>query len=174
MNLFGNKSRFTKITVYNTVKDVVKKNPYKSICPFYYDKVVVGEYVNNNNTNVLRIWKNNATVGIDKLYTGGDRMIGALDYSVLESRFKIEFLYVIDSDSGSFSANPKYSKAKEYVRLMILVAEAKAREMGFKTITMDTHKSLRLFSRYYKNEGFALTGNKANDHSSWLEMSKKI
>ena len=71
LHLFG-KTRFTKLTVYNTVKDVVKKNPYKSICQFYFDKVVVGEYVNND-TNVLRIWKNNATIGIDKSYTGGDR-----------------------------------------------------------------------------------------------------
>lgn len=172
MNLFG-KTRFTKLTVYNTVKDVVKKNPYKSICQFYFDKVVVGEYVNND-TNVLRIWKNNATIGIDKSYTGGDRMIGALDYSVLNRKFKIEFLYVLDSDSGSFNADPKYSNANEYVRLMISVAEAKARELGLETITMDTHRSLRLFNRYYKNEGFIFTGRVAGDNRYWLEMTKKI
>lgn len=37
--------------------------------------MVVGEYANND-MNVLWIWKNNATVGIDKSYTGEDKMIG--------------------------------------------------------------------------------------------------
>jgi hypothetical protein len=118
--------------------------------------------------------KNNATVGIDKLYTGGDRMIGALDYSIIERKFKIEFLYVIDSDMCAYNDDPKYSNAKEYVRLMISVSEAKARDLGFEYITMDTHRSLRLFERYYKDAGFALTGNIAKDNRYWVELIKKI
>ena len=57
---------------------------------------------------------------------------------------------------------------------MISVAEAKARELGIETITMDTHRSLRLFNRYYKNEGFIFTGRVAGDNRYWLEMTKKI
>ena len=172
MMKFSNKMGFSKMTVYNTVSDVLNNVPYTSIFSLYYDKVIVGEY-KIFGMNVIRIWQNNKFFGIDKSFTGGDRLIGAMDYSVSPSKFKIEYLYVIDSDSGRYEADPKYVNAKEYMKLMISIAERKAKAMGL-DITMDTHQSLRLFHRYYDEEGFLLTGKVASDHSAWVEMKKEI
>jgi hypothetical protein len=173
MMKFSAKMGFNKTTVYNTVSDIGLKTHYKSILPFYHDKIIVSEY-KIYGTNVVRIWKNSTIIGIDSSPKGGDRMIGSMDYSVSNNRFKVEYLYVIDSDSGCFESDPKYVNAKEYTGLMVSFAVEKARELGIDDITMDTHQSLRLYHRYYVEEGFFLTGNASDDHSAWVEMRKNV
>ena len=173
MMKFSNKMRYTKMTVYNTVEDVANNIPYKSKFPFYHDKVIVAEY-KIFDKQVVRIWKNKTTVGIDKSFTGGDALIGSIDYSISKTKFKIEYLYVLNSDSGCFTNDPKYTKAREYIHLMITFAERNAHENGFQVITMDTHQGLRLFHRYYVEEGFVLTGDVSSEHPTWMEMEKNI
>ena len=173
MMKFSNKMTYTKITVYNTVDDIINNIPYKAKFPFYYDKVIVAEY-KIFDEHVVRIWKNNTSIGIDKSFTAGDRLIGSLDYSVSKTKFKIEYLYVINSDSGCFTTDSKYTKTKEYIHLMVLFAEKKAQDIGFGIITMDTHQGLRLFHRYYVEEGFVLTGGGSTGNPAWIEMEKNI
>lgn len=173
MMKFSNKMGFTKMTVYNTVQDFADNIPYKSKIPFYYDKVIVAEY-KIFDKYVVRIWNNNTTVGIDKSFTGGDRLIGAMDYSMSKTKFKIEYLYVINSDGGCFTTDPKYAKTKDYIHLMVLFAERKAHENEYRIITMDTPQGLQLFYRYYVEEGFVLTGNRSGDNDAWIEMEKTL
>ena len=173
MMKFSNKMRYTKMTVYNTVEDIINNIPYKSKFPFYYDKVIVAEY-KIFDKHVVRIWKNNTSIGIDKSFAGGDELIGSLDYSVSKTKFKIEYLYVLNSDSGCFTNDPKYEKTKEYIHLLVTFAEKKAHENGFAVITMDTHQGLRLFHRYYVEEGFVITGGCSTENPTWIEMEKNI
>ena len=169
MMKFSTKMGFSKMTVYNTVADIGLNIPHKSILPLYQDKIIVAEY-KIYGKHILRIWRNSAIVGIDRSPTGGDRMIGSMDYSMSKEKLKIEFLYVVDSDSCS-KTNPN---AKEYTKLMILLAERKAHRFGIHDITMDTHQSLRLYHRYYVEEGFFITGEVASDHRAWVEMKKRV
>lgn len=143
----------------------------QSYLPLYRDKVIVGEY-ERNGIHVVRVW-NNTGIFIDSNPTTKN-MVGGLDYSVSVDEFKVEFIYVIDSDRGSLIADPKYVNAGKYIALMVDIAEKKACELSFDTITMDTHMSLRLFDRYYKDNGFTLTGKIVSDHGAWVQMQKKI
>ena len=173
--IFNNKMGFTNVTGYNTVNDIVTNTIYNPILPFYHNKLIVGKYSYsflNKNMNIIRIWKNPAIFGIDCLSVGGEKMIGAMDYSLTKTNLKVEFLYVRDGDS--IGHTPDHSKSCEQVRLLISIAEKKAQELGFENITMDTHQNLNIYNRYYKDEGFIMTGRPATDHRAWLEMTKKI
>jgi hypothetical protein len=166
---------FTNVSVYNTVEDIVINTQYKSLLPFYQNKTIIGQYSYsylNKNMNIIRIWKNQAFVGIDCSSVSGEKMIGALDYSLTKTSLKVEFIYVRDGDSIGHA--PDHSKSCEQVRLLISIAEKKAQELGFENITMDTHQNLNIYNRYYKDEGFTMTGRPATDHRAWLEMTKKI
>lgn len=170
MMKFSTKMGFSKMTVYNTVADIGLDIPHTSILPLYRDKIIVAEY-KIYGKHILRIWRNRAIVGIDRSPAGGDRMIGSMDYSMSKEELKIEFLYVVDIDSYSFEIKPN---AKEYTKLMILMAERKAHGFGIHDITMDTHQSLRLYHRYYVEEGFFVTGEVASDNKAWVEMKKRL
>lgn len=171
--IFSNRMGFTRVSVFNSVKDIVVNTHYKPLLPFYRNKVVVGEY-EDSPTHIIRIWKNHAIAGINCSITGGERMIGAMDYSVSANKFKIDYIYVRDVDSMQYDTPTDPTKSCEYVKLMISIAEKKARDLGFENIIMDTHQNLKLYKRYYENEGFEMTGRPASDHRSWLEMTKKI
>jgi hypothetical protein len=123
--------------------------------------------------HVLRVWKNDNCFSIDRNPLERCKSIGA-EYSVNKNRLKIEFLHVFDSDNGSLTADPKYVYAREYIKAMILIAERKIIESKHDRIIMDTHKSLRLFHRYYKNEGFVLTNKVSTDHRAWVETQKNL
>jgi hypothetical protein len=163
--------KFDKITIFNCVNSVITNKPYNSVLPFYRNKIIVGEYKTDSGYGVVRVWKNRQLFSVDRFSVKD--MVGALDYQVHDSIFKIEYISVIDSDNGSLEINPKYKDAKEYTNLMINIAEKKSNALLFDKMIMDTHKSLRLFDRYYKREGFTLTGKVASDHNAWVEMTRQ-
>lgn len=173
---------FTKLSVFDSVtglaKNVMSKN---SLIPYFKGKIILGEYKLLHHgyesmypLNVVRVWKNDNYFSIDSYPFDRHKSIGSLDYSVNENRFKIEFLYVLDNDDSSMDADPKYVHATEYIKAMISIAERKAREWKKDRIIMDTHQSLRLFHRYYEEEGFVLTNKVASDHRAWVETEKII
>ena len=169
--------RFINFTVFNSVSDMARNFiTQKSVIPNYKGKIIVGEcrlpHMDHGSIHVVRVWKNNNYFSIDRNSFERRKYIGALDYSVNENRFKIEFLHVFDSDNGSLNADPKYVNAKEYIKSMISIAERKTIESKHDRIIMDTHNSLRLFNRYYKNEGFVMTNNVSTDHRAWVETQK--
>lgn len=168
---------FTKFSVFDTMSrlvcNVVSK---KTFFPNYNGKIIVGECVTNNDgktIHVVRVWKNDNYFSIDDTPFAKRKHIGSLDYSTSGDKFKIEFLYVPDNEFGMDTV-PKYVNASEYIKVMISIAERKAIELKNDSIIMDTHKSLRLFNRYYINEGFILTNKVASDHTAWVETKKKI
>jgi hypothetical protein len=169
--------RFIKFTVFNSVSDIARNViAPKSFFPNYKGKIIIGECVfphdDDNFIHVVRVWKNENYFSIDKNPLEKRKSIGALDYSVNENRFKIEFLHVFDNDDSGLDADPKYVNATEYIKAMISIAERKTHESKHDRIIMDTHQSLRLFHRYYKDEEFVLTNNVSSDHGAWVETQK--
>jgi hypothetical protein len=170
--------RFINFTVFNSVSDMARNViSQKSLIPNYKAKIIVGECQIHHDEmlpplHVLRVWKNDNYFRIDRNPLESRKSIGALEYSVNKRRFKIEFLHVFDGNKGSLNADPKYVHAREYIKAMISIAERKAIESKHDRIIMDTHNSLRLFDRYYKNEGFVLTNKVSTDHRAWVETQK--
>lgn len=165
--------QFTKFTVFRNVADAMTNVPYMSFLPMYRDKLVIAE-CELDGMHVLRSWKNKGYLQIDGDFRSNE-MVGALDYTVAKDRFKIEYIYVKDHDEmGGLDPDPKYVHAKSYNALMIAIAERRASALNMDSMIMDTHRSLRLYKRYYEGEGFELTGKKASDHGAWVEMKRKI
>jgi hypothetical protein len=166
--------KFDKITVFNNIVDVINNKPYKSFVPMFLNKIIVGEYKTSSGYGVVRVWKNNQLFGVGQI--SQNNTLGALDYQIHDTIFKIEYVYVYDydsdSDADSLELNPKYKDAKKFINLMIQIAEKKSNDLLFDKMIMDTHMSLRLFDRYYDNEGFTLTGKVASDNISWVEMMR--
>jgi hypothetical protein len=172
--------RFINFTVFNSVSNMARNViTQKSLIPYYKGKIIVGECQLHHDEmlpplHVLRVWKNDNCFSIDRNPLERCKSIGAPEYSVNKNRFRIEFLHVFDSDNGSLTADPKYVYAREYIKAMISIAERKTIESKHDKIIMDTHKSLRLFHRYYKNEGFVLTNKVSTDHRAWVETQKNL
>ena len=170
--------KFISLTVFNSVSDMARNVISEpTFIPNYNVKIVIGECVLDGGIkpiHVVRAWKNENYFSFDKNPFEKHKSIGSLDYSVNEKIFKIEFLHVFDNDDCGFDADPKYVDAVEYIKSMISIAERKALESNHDKIIMDTHKSLRLFHRYYKDADFVLTNNVSSDHSAWVETQKNI
>ena len=162
--------KFDKITVFNNIDDIIKNKPRTSSVPLYLNKIIVGEYKTSSGYGVVRVWKNGQRFGVSPF--SQNNTLGALDYQIHDTIFKIEYICVYDSDANSSELNPKYKDAKKYTNLMVQIAEKKSNELLFDKMIMDTHMSLRLFDTYYKNEGFSLTGNVASDNRFWVEMTR--
>jgi hypothetical protein len=160
--------KFDKITVFNNIVDVINNKPYESFVPIFLNKIIVGEYKTIYGYGVVRVWKNNQLFGVGQI--SRNNTVGALDYQIHDTNFKIEDIYVYGSSGSLELASNK--EAKKLINLMIKIAEKKSNDLLFDKMIMDTHMSLRLFDRYYENEGFALTGNVASDNRRCVEMMR--
>lgn len=170
--------KFIHFTVFKNVADAMTNTPYIGTFPFpsmYRDKIIVAE-CDMNGMHIIRSWKNKNYLSIDDdMPSSSNEMVGALDYTFTKNQFKIEYIWVKDHDDmGGLEFDPKYVHAKPYNALMIAIAERKASVLDMNIMTMDTHKSLRLYNQYYKDEKFVLTGKKASDHDSWVETERTI
>lgn len=161
--------KFDKITVFNDIVDVINNKPYKPFVPFvpiFPNKIIVGEYKTIYGYGVVRVW-NNQRFGFGQI--SRNNTVGALDYQIHDTIFKIEDIYVYDRYSGSLELNSN-KEAKKYINLMVKIAEKKSNDLLFDKMIMDTH--MNLFNRYYENEGFTLTGKVASDNESCVEMMR--
>ena len=159
--------RFTTLTVFRSVTDAMTNTPYipKSLFPpLYRNKIIIAE-CELDGMHIIRSWKNKNYFNIDDDMRSNE-FVGALDYTFIKDQFKIEYISVKDHDvMGSLEIDPKYVHAKSYNALMIAIAERKASALHMDSMIMDTHQSLRLYERYYK-DAFELTGKKSSDHSA--------
>jgi hypothetical protein len=159
--------KFDKITVYNNVVDIIKNKPCKSLIPMFFNKFIVGEYKTPSGYGVVKVWKNGQLFGVGRF--SQNNIVGSLDYQVYDTIFKIGYICVY---ANSLETDPKYENAKKYTNLMIQIAQKKSNDLLFDKMIMDTHISLRLFYRFYKNEGFTLTGNMASDDRNSVETMR--
>lgn len=160
------------VTNLINVCDLLQKNIVPST-PFSYgynDRIAInhrmqGEY------NIIRIWHTKSL--FDYWYDdfSTNKFIGAVDYKINDDHIKIDYLDVNDDESCAKIKDIKLNKeeSNKMTKSLIDFIKNKAKEENKQKIIIDVHSNLRLYDKYYKNEGFKVTDRKCSDNPYWVE-----
>jgi hypothetical protein len=121
--------------------------------------------------NVIRIWKTNSLLDYwyDDFKTSN--FIGAIDYKTCDNIIKIEYLSINDDENITSYSNFKLDKEDAYdlKKSLINFIKLVATEERKNKIIIDVHQNLRLYKKYYMEEGFVKTNRKCIDNPYWVE-----
>jgi len=143
-------------------------NPY---CFFCVGRRISIEHKQIGIKHSIRIWKTQSVFKTESVF------IAALDYTVDTDihYVKIDYISINDGDHGSFyedCLDP--NTAQELVENLIDFIQTVAKTNHIAKITMDVHNNLRIYNKYYKQNGFQLTDRKCEDNPIWIETEKII
>ena len=134
-------------------------------CNFIYGERIAIKHYTQNNQNVVRIWKTNSL--FDYFYSDHlspySTFIGAIDYTINDDHVKIDFLCINDDE------NKNNYEMLILKKSLINFIKNLANEKNKSKIIVDVHKNLRLYKKYYSNEGFKQTNRKCTDNPYWIE-----
>ena len=135
----------------------------------YNDRIAVKHNIQGD-YNVVRMWRTKSL--FDYFYDGFtvNRFIAALDYKINDDHIKIEFLNI--NDDENYNINDLFLNSEESSKLtksLVDFIKNKAVEENKTKIIIDVHSNLRLYDKYYKNNGFKVTNRKCSDNKYWVE-----
>ena len=151
----------------------------KTDCLFCIGSRIAIEHKQIGDQHSILIWKTQSIFDCwyGKLTDPGSEFIAALDYTVNPDHDYVKIDYMIINDSEHGDLYKDYfdpATAQELIENMINFIEIIAKIHKVKKITMDVHKDLRIYNKYYKNNGFKLTDRKYKDNQYWIETEKII
>ena len=139
---------------------------------FYEDKIAIRHKVDKYGMNSIRIWKTTCLFGFwyNDFNSSQKNFIAALDYTIYENYIKIDYLSINDYDKKYMFFNPldedeSINLMKSLINFVKIVATCQNKP----TIILDVHENLRLFFKYYNDEGFRITNRKCKTNPFWLE-----
>jgi len=155
----------------------------------YKDKIFIRETIStflhdgsHSQQYSIRIWKSNSILDVwyDRLTSRN--FIAALDYELFDDYVKIDYLKPNDAENSnnlSYGCISNYEHltdydAKEVVNSMIKYVENIARQNNKNKIVLDVHGNLRIFNKYYAENGFIVTDRKCCDNPFWKETEKMV
>jgi hypothetical protein len=139
---------------------------------FYEDKIAVRHQVDEYGKNSIRIWKTTCLFGVwyNDFNSSQKNFIAALDYNIYENSIKIEYLNINDFDKNYMFLNPlDEDESINLVKSLINFIKIVATKENKPSIILDVHENLRLFFKYYNDEGFRITNRKCKTNPFWLE-----
>jgi len=148
-------------------------NEYNYRCQgLYEDKIAIRHTLAHNGMNSIRIWKTPCLLGF--WYNDFDYshkyFIGALDYTIYENCIKIDYLNINDFDKKDMFYNPlNQDDSIHLVKSLIHFVKIVALKETKPKIILDIHENLRMFFKYYQEEGFRVTNRKCKSNPFWLE-----
>ena len=109
------------------------------------------------------------------------RPIGSMDLTIKKDQqiAEIDWWMINDELQNKWTPDlypPQLSleEAKEMNKLLLSYAENEAKQFGCNKIKRDVHNSLNEYNFELKDNGFVLTGEKADDHNAWLKTYKYL
>ena len=165
----------------NSLQELLNNNGNESdyMCKgFYEDKIAISHELNENGMNSIRVWKTKCLFGFwyNDFNHSHNNFIGALDYKIYENYIKIEYLNINDFDKKDLFYNPlnEEEEAVNLVKSLINFVKIIATKENKSNIILDVHENLRIFFKYYYEEGFRVTNRKCKTNPFWLESEINI
>lgn len=126
----------------------------------YGNKIIV-KYSNIDELQIVRIWKTKSLLNYNCEDFNNNNFIASLDYTINEYNVRINYLN-INEDLDSLDIL-RLNKA------LIYYVKNIAKENNKNKIKTDVHFNLKLYDKYYKNEGFKLTDHRSFENPHWIE-----
>lgn len=156
--------------LYNYLRSGNVSNPFT----LYSDKVILNRETFNhpnmeNTRHSIRIWKSKTMLNYWYNDQSSSSFIGALDYQIRPNDILIEYLNVND-DECCYKTKPiDQTEAIAVQRELLEYVKNRAKEENKQKVIIDVHENLRLYNKYYKDEGFQVTERKSSDNPFWRE-----
>jgi hypothetical protein len=159
---------------------IVKYDWFNNFCNERYIIRKNFDSENNDDKNVLRIWKTNTVFDYWYDNYSSQNFIASLYYIKKEKEIKIDYLDVNDSDYPRFETDEKSPEmlddieSKEIVNSLIEFLENIAKKEKKEKIIIDVHKNLYIYNKYYSIKGFVVTNRQCNENRNWFEAELKM
>jgi len=147
-------------------------------CFFCIGPRIVIEHKQTDTKHSIRIWK---TVSLFNYWYGGltspgSKFVAALDYTIQDDKVKVDHIGINDGDHGNMYEEPlDHFDAQELNDSLIHFLEIVAKTNYLPKIVIDVHKNLKIYNKYYKNNGFKLTEPKCTaGNPNWIETEKYV
>jgi len=173
--------RTDKILLFSSLTNIKKyllgKNIYTDIdscCDIYTDKIAIN-FFSEDEFNFIRIWKTKVLFNLWYDNFNCRQLIAALNYEITKDYIKIDYLNINDGDGYSESNFVLNLNESETIKKALLqfIKNLAIKEKK-KKIIIDVHENLRIFNKYYKNEGFVTTTHRCHDNRFWIEAELNI
>ena len=176
MLLYNKITLFRDFALLNLVlrKGVFIKDEMSCAFPQLYsnNKFAMKHYTLDDEKNIVRIWRNNAW--FDCWYDSFSTLkcVGCLDYTVEKDHVKIDYISVNDDSKNKLSLTEMESMKlmNSFVEWTKLVAK----ENGKPKIVVDVHYNLKMFEKYFGQNGFIVTTRKCQDNPYWIETELQL
>jgi len=158
---------------------LVKGPIINPMCLFCIGRRIAIEHNQTDTKNSIRIWKTTSIFDYwyGELSDPGSTFIASLDYTINPRHHyvKIESLFMNDDEHSNVYKNSLDSvTAQELNENLLKFVENVAKTNSISKIIIDVHSNLRIYNKYYKNNGFQLTDRKCADNPYWIETEKII
>jgi len=140
----------------------------------YTDKIAIN-LSSRDNYHSIRLWKTKVLFNCWYNVFECKQFVGALDYKIDDDCIKIEYLNLNDGE-GSLSYDFILNKNDSNLLKKSFLEYTKnlAIKENKKKVIIDVHGNLRIFDKYYKNEGFVATTRRCKDNRFWIEAELNI
>lgn len=162
-------SSFNTLTVglYSSICDL-----YSMVNPRY--KVFYLPAKDNPNSRFLRIEGKNGLFDSYKPVGSIDLVLDKSNNQVVIDWWMVNDTWLAERTNKGFGQPLTDQESTQMSKLLFDYAENFAKSNHCDRIKRDVHQSLREYNGYLKDRNFLLTGEKAHDHSSWLQTFKTI
>ena len=172
-------SKLPEINNINCLHDEYKSSYNIYTNNLFSDKIKVEEKRLSNNIFMFRIIKVRCLCDnpIEESY----KYIGCLDYQINKDKdnIKIEYLSVTDKEYTKHTPDAKeyYLEEQDALKLnqgLLKYVENIALANNISKIIVDVHGNLRIYDKFYLDEGFKITDRYCLDNPYWIEVEKSI
>ena len=121
----------------------------------------------------IRIWKTKSF--LDWWYDdqSSGTFIGALDYVINEDHVKCEYMSIIDVRESGYRNSTSILTEEEITELsnsFINFLKIVSQQENKPKIVVDVHNNLRIYKKFYENEGFHITERRSTDNPFYIEV----
>ena len=165
-------------TILNSCKDLYKylqTNNVNNPFTLYSDKIILeretfpyGE--TENICHSIRIWKSKTLFNSWFNNQSSSAFIGALDYQIRPNDIRIEYLSVNDEECPYIDKPIDLAESRNVHKELLEYAKKLAKDENKDKVIIDVHGNLRIYNKFFKDEGFQITGRKASDNPFWQEV----
>lgn len=168
-------NKIIMLNCFDSLCDYLRYDQVYNPFTFYSPKFIIDHQTfihrdAENPSHSIRIWKSNTLCNqwYNDLQTNS--FVAALDYQIRKDDVKIEYMNVNDNEC-IYSEKPIRQSEAIYLHHELLNFIKRIAEVEQKSkVIIDVHENLRIYNKYYKDEGFQLTNRKAKDNPFWKEV----
>jgi hypothetical protein len=151
----------------------------------YSDRIAIKHSMSTDTLHMIRLWKTKSVFDLWYDDFNTRNFVGALDYEVHADHINIEYMSIneptennrdkmykkiLDQNNDVITAE----ESDELIHAMLHFMKNVAKEEKKSKIVVDVHHNLRIFNKYYQEEGFNVTDRKCSDNPYWIETEYDV